>query len=82
MDRISLRYTTLKSRGIASIMNGLVNINTQRPDLAALDADVYETLERITLAKMSDFTAHDLVTTFKSFYILKQGSGNLYERLV
>jgi len=64
----------MRSRGIAYTLVGLRNINLkeilgEKSENSDFDLEsLFDTLEKVVLAKLNDFNTHDLIKTFVSFY--------------
>ena len=58
------------------MINGL---KVQEVGPKEVDTEFYDHLEKVVLAKLKEFTLHDLIKVFSGFYKLGQGSGNFYE---
>lgn len=64
-------------------MNGLRIINLKPlDDEQLISKSFYNHMEKVILAKLKEFTQHDLVKVLNAFYQLGQGSGNFYEAVV
>jgi hypothetical protein len=65
----------MRPRGVAFAIESLVNLNID-------DADIFQRLERVTLAKIDEFIPHYLVKILSSYKKIGKGSSELYDQII
>jgi len=71
LSEVSKQSINMRTWGISFVMNSLKILNLKPEHSSGLvTADFYEHLEKVVLAKIKEFTLHDLIKVLNSFYLL------------